>query len=837
MPIDFPNSPSVNDLFTSGSTSWKWDGTVWKVVRDFAPTGATGPTGNTGAVGNTGATGLTGINWTGQWDFVAYAVGDVVQYAGSSYYCVTAISSGDSASHVPGVSARWELLNSKGSTGATGPTGENGTIGVDGETGATGPTGPTGPTGSDGIASVTGSLNYDTGTKELSLDEGTAGGLATLNASGVVPDEQLPADIVRTDGLTGALGDYIPATEKGSTGGVAELDINGKVPAAQVPPVVDISASTPPAAPEEGDAWYDSATANLYVYYDGFWVEASSPNDGPTGTTGPTGPTGPQGVNINFSGSVANTGALPTGAAVNDAYIVDEDGNLWVWNGSSWDDAGQIVGPQGETGAAGNTGATGLTGTNGTTGATGATGATGPTGALFAVADPTEPTSPSDGQIWVDTDGTAPTTVVTRWTEQPAAGTTVLTGNDDYSIPLAYSAGYEQVFLNGVLLSRSGGEYTATNGTSITLASATVAGDIVEVICPLQIATTDTYTQSAVNNAFQANTNNFAAGKNKIINGDFRFNQRNFTSTTTNQSYGFDRWKLIASSGCTYSAQTFTIGTAPVAGYEAINFARLVTTGQSGTGVYSLLGQIIEDVRTFAGQTITVSFWAKAASGTPKVAVDIAQIFGSGGSSEVNTAAGSVTLSTSWTRYSLTATVPSVSGKTLTADNGLGILLWVSAGTDFSSRASSIGIQSNTFDIWGVQVEAGSNTTAFQTATGTIQGELAACQRYYIRYSASNTYSIFASSGFAVSSTFGAGTFTFPVEMRTTPSAIDSSTLAFSKWDNTHYALTSPVLDGPTLTTKNAYVYGTISGATAGNVGYFGANNSTSAYIGFTAEL
>jgi hypothetical protein len=389
MSIDFPNSPTVNDSFTSGSTTWKWDGTVWKVVRDFAPTGATGPAGNTGAQGNTGATGLTGINWAGQWDFVAYAVGNVVQYAGSSYYCVTAISLGDSSSHVPGASARWELLSSKGSTGGTGAagstgqtgaTGNNGTIGVDGatgqtgavgntgatgltgangNTGATGVTGATGPTGPDGIASVTGSLNYDTGTKQLSLDEGTAGGLATLNASGVVPDEQLPDNIVRTDGLTGALGDYIPVTEKGSTGGVAELDINGKVPAAQVPPVVDISASTPPAAPEEGDAWYDSATANLYVYYDGYWVEASSPNDGPTGTTGPTGPTGPQGVNINFSGSVANTGALPTGAAVNDAYIVDADGNLWVWNGSSWDDAGQIVGPQGQTGPTGATGATG----------------------------------------------------------------------------------------------------------------------------------------------------------------------------------------------------------------------------------------------------------------------------------------------------------------------------------------------------------------------------------------------------------------------------------------------------------------------------------------------
>jgi hypothetical protein len=603
MPIDFPNSPSVNDLFTSGSTSWKWDGTVWKVVRDFAPTGATGPTGNTGAVGNTGATGLTGINWAGQWDFVAYAVGDVVQYAGSSYYCVTAISSGDSASHVPGVSARWELLNSKGAVGATGATGPAGSAAelvdvesiqfdttasptiLDGTLGwntadgtlklglsdtkqiaigeeqvytvrnATGGTlnkgvavyasgvessgrisvspyiadgsirevrfmGIVAENISNGVNGFVQEFGYITGLDtrgtastafsvgdetwaagdilyvhptvagkltnvkpqhevvvaiiiirhqntgvifvrptsgghledihDINITGVTGGDVLAYNSStqlwenssdyatlvsGVVPDEQLPDDIVRTDGLTGALGDYIPVTEKGATGGVAELDINRKVPAAQVPPVIDISASTPPAAPEEGDAWYDSATANLYVYYDGFWVEASSPNDGPTGTTGPTGPTGPQGVNINFSGSVANTGALPTGAAVNDAYIVDEDGNLWVWNGSSWDDAGQIVGPQGETGP------------------TGSTGATGPEG----------------------------TATLVRYRYTAVGGETGVSGADDNAVTLAYTAGYEQVFLNGVLLVR-GTDYTATNGTSITALSALAVNDVVEVL-------------------------------------------------------------------------------------------------------------------------------------------------------------------------------------------------------------------------------------------------------------------------------------------------------------------------------------------------------------------
>lgn len=69
---------------------------------------------------------------------------------------------------------------------------------------------------------------------------------------------------------------------------------------------------------------------------------------GPLGLTGPTGPTGPQGTDIHFKGSVATFGDLPSsGNTVNDAWIVDADGDLYVWSGSSWTNAGQIVGPTG----------------------------------------------------------------------------------------------------------------------------------------------------------------------------------------------------------------------------------------------------------------------------------------------------------------------------------------------------------------------------------------------------------------------------------------------------------------------------------------------------------
>ena len=76
--------------------------------------------------------------------------------------------------------------------------------------------------------------------------------------------------------------------------------------------------------------------------------------------------------------------------------------------------------------------------------------------------------------------GQSPGLQVIRWSKAPTAGTTTLSGLDDYSVGLTYTAGYESVYLNGVLLDRTT-DYTATNGTTIVLATATVAGDIVNV--------------------------------------------------------------------------------------------------------------------------------------------------------------------------------------------------------------------------------------------------------------------------------------------------------------------------------------------------------------------
>ena len=224
--------------------------------------------------------------------------------------------------------------------------------------------------------------------------------------------------------------------------------------------------------------------------------------------------------------------------------------------------------------------------------------------------------------------------------------------------------------------------------------------------------------------------------RNRIINGDFRINQRAWSSSTATGTYGFDRWYQSNVGGTvTMSSQSFTVGSPAATGYEAPTFCRIVTASQGTTSDYAILSQVIEDVRTFANSTITISFWAKAASSTPKVAIEWVQRFGSGGSPSADVTAAavsSVTLSSSWARYSVTMSIPNINGKTIgtTANtSSLALNLWVSAGTTFNSRASNIGIQNNTFDFWGVQVERGSVATPFEQRP--IGAELALCQRYY----------------------------------------------------------------------------------------------------------
>jgi hypothetical protein len=324
---------------------------------------------------------------------------------------------------------------------------------------------------------------------------------------------------------------------------------------------------------------------------------------------------------------------------------------------------------------------------------------------------------------------------------------------------------------------------------------------------------------------------NFAAGKNKIINGDFGIWQRGTSfSNPSSDAYNADRFKLSydgTGATRTVSQQSFTAGTAPVAGYEGTYFYRCATT-VAGTGNTLIwMKQFIEDVRTFAGQTATLSFWAKADTSRTLPNIGFEQYFGSGGSASVYSDTANVAITSSWARYSLTIAIPSISGKTLGTGNAL--IAFIKFPTGIA-----------TIDIWGVQVEASNTATAFQTATGTIQGELAACQRYYYRNTAGVAYANFA-TGQATSTTATTVYIAYPVTMRIAPSAIETTGTSANYIMVTAIggtvACTAITHDSNTSTNQAIFATTVSTGLVAGSATSIRANNSTTAYLGWSAEL
>jgi hypothetical protein len=322
----------------------------------------------------------------------------------------------------------------------------------------------------------------------------------------------------------------------------------------------------------------------------------------------------------------------------------------------------------------------------------------------------------------------------------------------------------------------------------------------------------------------------FAAGKNKFINGDFGIWQRGTSISLSNstRAYGPDRFaarSFFSAGSSTFSQQTFSPGTAPVAGYEGQYFAR-ISCGSTATAWQ--FDQRIEDVRTFAGQTVTFSFWIKASANNASTTIEVVQNFGSGGSANVTTNATGPSVTTSWQRFSVTLAIPSVSGKTI----GTGSYV------EFSVYSNSGVTNSMTVDTWGWQVEAGSVATPFQTATGTLAGELLAAQRYYWRQTGNSAYSTLG-NGYANSTTNGFVFVQYPVILRNAPTAVEWQNLAIVKHGSAVFTITTLAVGGTTESRYGALLEFTCSGGgLTNNVPYhLSCNNNNAGFIGFSAEL
>ena len=324
---------------------------------------------------------------------------------------------------------------------------------------------------------------------------------------------------------------------------------------------------------------------------------------------------------------------------------------------------------------------------------------------------------------------------------------------------------------------------------------------------------------------------------NAVINGGMDIWQRGTSFTGVAGTYTADRWLGARPSnvaGLDISRQV----TGDTTNLPQIQYCLRAqrTSGNSSTNNY-YIGYSLEtaDSLRFAGQAITLSFYARAgANYSPTSSALIANIYtGTGTDQNINVGyTGSAnpssvthTLTTTWQRFQQTVTL-SASATELAL-----LIIAVPTGTASTN---------DYFEITGVQIELGSRATTFKRSSGgTIQGELAACQRYYARFGSNGGgYNTFAIGAANTVSNVGAYV-KLPVTMRVTPTSIDYSTLGAYDGVNIIGSSGSTVaLISNESGRDNAKIDFTKSSAFTQFRPYFiFTDGSSTGFLGFSAEL
>lgn len=190
-------------------------------------------------------------------------------------------------------------------------------------------------------------------------------------------------------------------------------------------------------------------------------------------------------------------------------------------------------------------------------------------------------------------------------------------------------------------------------------------------------------------------------GHNHIINGKFHYTQR--ATTQTGNGYGSDdRWSNDRSGATrTQTFVTFSLGEVFPDGTLCVGqYCRNVVAAGTLASDFVTKRQRIEDVTRFSNKLVTLSFYAKA-DAVKTLGIEFKQDFGTGGSpSTAVTINKVITLSTTWTKYTISVMLPSIAGKILGSndDSFFHILFWFNAGTNYFT-SSSLNNQAGTFDL------------------------------------------------------------------------------------------------------------------------------------------
>ena len=274
---------------------------------------------------------------------------------------------------------------------------------------------------------------------------------------------------------------------------------------------------------------------------------------------------------------------------------------------------------------------------------------------------------------------------------------------------------------------------------------------------------------------------NFAAGKNKIINGDMSVWQRG--TSFTNGEFTSDRWRVQFGSGTLTTSRSTDVP-------SGFTYSSLVTVTSAGTrnaADYFIVSQLIEGFNSASlkqgasgALSYTISFWVKSS-----MTGSFSGVAASGDNTRSYGFTYTISAANTWERKTITITGDTSGGATaypVDTSTGLRLKFDLGSGSNYQTTADTWAANNNragvsgtvsfaqtssaTWQITGIQLEAGSVATAFQTATGTIQGELAACKRYYQVFTTGGN-AAFIGQAYGTAAAFC--TPSFQVEMRVAP--------------------------------------------------------------------
>jgi len=319
-----------------------------------------------------------------------------------------------------------------------------------------------------------------------------------------------------------------------------------------------------------------------------------------------------------------------------------------------------------------------------------------------------------------------------------------------------------------------------------------------------------------------------ASGKNVIYNSAAELWQRGTSLNDTSGAYTADRFYCARGGiATTVSRQTASLA----------NFTYSIKVQRNSGNTFTsaiFFGQPLEiaDCMQFQGKTVTFSFWAKAgANYSAASSILKVELYTGTGTTDGNpyvaaytgqaaSLSQNATLTTSWQRFSYSVSL----GSTVTQMT-----------PSFSFTPVGTAGADDSFQVTGLQLEASSVATTYARQNATIQGELAACQRYYTRLNYQGSGSIAFGYGIVGNSTAAQIFVPLPVSMR--PGSlltIDYSSLRANDYNNAYTI--SAITNASTFSGGNGQIVQiTSTGMTQYRV--IGLDTNSSGYIGFSAEL